>query len=88
MDLSGNMTRQVELDLPVESDSSHISNVGKMVEDMEFKLKNLLRKFTVETASIVGVLNESITEEVYFGKTKDVVGDLRSESTVPEACRA
>ena len=43
MDLSGNMTRQVEQDLPVENDASHIANVGKMVEEMEFKLRNLLR---------------------------------------------
>lgn len=61
MDLSGNMTRQVEQDLPVEDDSSHIANVGKLVEDMELKMRNLL-------------------QEVYFGKAKDVVGDLRSKA--------
>ncbi|KAI9732446.1 MAG: F-actin-capping protein subunit beta [Cirrosporium novae-zelandiae] len=43
MDLSGNMTRQVEQDMPVEDDSSHIANVGKLVEDMELKMRNLLR---------------------------------------------
>ncbi|CUS08207.1 unnamed protein product [Tuber aestivum] len=59
MDLSGNMTRQVEQDMPVEDDSSHIANIGKLVEDMELKMRNLL-------------------QEVYFGKAKDVVGDLRS----------
>lgn len=64
MDLSGNMTRQVEQDLPVEDDSSHIANIGKLVEDMELKMRNLL-------------------QEVYFGKAKDVVGDLRSEATFP-----
>ena len=30
MDLSGNMTRQVEQDMPVEDDSSHIANIGKV----------------------------------------------------------
>lgn len=45
MDLSGNMTRQVEVDLPVESDASHVANVGRLVEDMELKMRNLLRKF-------------------------------------------
>lgn len=59
MDLSGNMTRQIEADLPVEDDTSHIANIGKLVEDMELKMRNLL-------------------QEVYFGKAKDVVGDLRS----------
>lgn len=43
MDLSGNMTRQVEQDLPVQGDGSHIVNVGKLVEDMELKMRNLLR---------------------------------------------
>lgn len=59
MDLSGNMVRQVEQDMPVEDDTSHVANVGRMVEDMELKMRNLL-------------------QEVYFGKAKDVVGDLRS----------
>lgn len=59
LDLSGNMTRQIEADLPVEGDEGHVVNVGRLVEDMELKMRNLL-------------------QEVYFGKAKDVVGDLRS----------
>ena len=43
MNLSGNMTRQIEQDMPVIDDSSHIVNVGKLVEDMELKMRNLLR---------------------------------------------
>ena len=43
MDLSGNMTRQVEQDMIVENDDSHIVNVGRLVEDMELKMRNLLR---------------------------------------------
>ena len=45
MDLSGNMTRQIEQDMPVHDDASHIVNVGRLVEDMELKMRNLLRKF-------------------------------------------
>ncbi|KAF1912626.1 F-actin capping protein [Ampelomyces quisqualis] len=59
LDLSGNMVRQVEADMAVEDDTSHVANIGRMVEDMELKMRNLL-------------------QEVYFGKAKDVVGDLRS----------
>jgi capping protein (actin filament) muscle Z-line, beta len=44
MNLSGNMTRQIESDLPVENDASHVANVGRLVEDMEGKMRNLLRK--------------------------------------------
>lgn len=65
MDLSGNMTRQIESELPVEDDTSHIANIGKLVEDMELKMRNLL-------------------QEVYFGKAKDVVGDLRSLGSLSE----
>ncbi|TPX08917.1 uncharacterized protein E0L32_009621 [Thyridium curvatum] len=68
LDLSGNMTRQVEQDLPVESDESHIVNIGRLVEDMELKMRNLL-------------------QEVYFGKLKGVVGDLRSVGSLSEGQR-
>jgi capping protein beta len=68
MDLSGNMTRQVEQDLAVDNDDSHIANVGRLVEDMELKMRNLL-------------------QEVYFGKAKDVVGDLRSIGSLSEGAR-
>ncbi len=44
MDLSGSMTRQTQQDMPVEDDKSHVVNVGKLVEDMEGKMRNLLRE--------------------------------------------
>lgn len=44
MDLSGNLTRQVEVDTPAENDGAHVENIGKMVEDMELKMRNLLRR--------------------------------------------
>lgn len=68
MDLSGNMTRQIEQELSVDADESHIANIGKLVEDMELKMRNLL-------------------QEVYFGKAKDVVGDLRSVGSLSEGQR-
>jgi len=68
INLSGNMTRQIEADLPVENDQSHVVNIGRLVEDMELKMRNLL-------------------QEVYFGKAKDVVGDLRSIPPLTETNR-
>lgn len=38
------MVRQVEQDMPVDDDTSHVANIGKMVEEMELKMRNLLRK--------------------------------------------
>jgi len=57
--LAGSLTRQDEKDFPVNDVSPHVSNIGKMVEDMEIKLRTTL-------------------EQIYFGKTKDIVNDLRS----------
>ncbi|KAG6374375.1 F-actin-capping protein subunit beta [Boletus reticuloceps] len=57
--LGGSMTRQTEQDWPLHDSSSHITNTGRMIEEMEIKMRNLL-------------------QEVYFGKTRDVVYDLRS----------
>jgi capping protein beta len=68
LDLSGNMVRQVEQDMAVDDDTSHVANIGKMVEDMELKMRNLL-------------------QEVYFGKAKDVVGDLRSIAPLSQTNR-
>ncbi|KAK4686364.1 F-actin-capping protein subunit beta, partial [Tremellales sp. Uapishka_1] len=59
--LSGSMTRQAEVDYPLTTAAGHIPNIGRMVEDMEIKMRNLL-------------------SSVYFGKTKDVINDLRSRS--------
>ncbi|KAG8874518.1 F-actin-capping protein subunit beta [Tulasnella sp. 331] len=68
VDLSGSMTRQAEADAPVTDSSSHIVNTGRMIEDMEIKMRNLL-------------------QEVYFGKTRDIVFDLRSVDSLEKARR-
>ena len=71
LDLAGNLTRQTQQDLPLsglrdaEVEQGHIVNIGRMVEDMETRMRNLL-------------------QEVYFGKARDVVGDLRSIQPLSE----
>ncbi|CCJ28187.1 unnamed protein product [Pneumocystis jirovecii] len=44
MSLSGNITRQIEQELPVDDSSSHIAHVGRLVEDMEIKMRNILQE--------------------------------------------
>uniref|UniRef100_A0A1D1ZL74 F-actin-capping protein subunit beta n=1 Tax=Anthurium amnicola TaxID=1678845 RepID=A0A1D1ZL74_9ARAE len=66
MNLSGSMTRQFEADYPIDDPSAHIANIGRMVEDIELKMRNLL-------------------QEVYFGKTKDIVNGLRSIKSLVES---
>ncbi|KAJ7067130.1 f-actin capping protein beta subunit [Mycena amicta] len=68
LSLSGSMTRQTEQDWPLTDSSSHITNTGRMIEEMEIKMRNLL-------------------QEVYFGKTRDIVYDLRSVDDLEKARR-
>jgi len=58
--LAGNLTRQAEADVVAKDDAQHVANIGKLVEDMEGRMRGGM-------------------EVVYFGKTRDVVGDLRSK---------
>jgi len=59
MNLGGSLTRQIEQDASVSEASPHIANIGKMVEEMENKIRNSL-------------------DEIYFGRTRDVINTLRS----------
>ncbi|KAJ3090613.1 hypothetical protein HK102_003204 [Quaeritorhiza haematococci] len=65
MNLSGSLTRQTEQDFPVEDYNAHVANMGRMVEDMEIKMRNSI-------------------SQIYFGKTKDIVNDLRSSQPLSE----
>jgi len=66
MNLGGSLTRQNELDSPVNEGSPHIANIGKMVEEMENKMRSTLN-------------------DIYFGKTKDIVNCLRSVQSRADA---
>jgi len=59
VNLAGSLTRQDERDFQVNDANPHVSNIGRMVEDMEIRLRTTL-------------------EQIYFGKTKDIVFELRS----------
>jgi len=62
VNLAGSLTRQEEKDFPVNDANPHVVNIGRMVEEMENKLRTTL-------------------EQIYFGKTKDIVNDLRSSTS-------
>jgi capping protein beta len=69
INLSGSMTRQVEqelpLDPPTDLNAAHLTNMGRLIEDLEFKMRHAL-------------------QEIYFGKTKDIVNDMRSAMSLSE----
>lgn len=43
VNLGGSLTRQAEQDFPVNAQNPHVSNIGRMVEDMEMKLRTTLQ---------------------------------------------
>ncbi|PWY99071.1 putative CAP2-F-actin capping protein, beta subunit [Testicularia cyperi] len=69
VEIAGSLTRQSEADYGLPDFVSHVSNIGRMIEDMEAKMRNQL-------------------QEVYFGKTRDVVGNLRSLQSLEKERRA
>lgn len=61
--LGGSLTRHVEQDCAISEMSPHLVNIGRMVEDLECKMRATIN-------------------DVYFGKARQIVNDLRSlEST-------
>nr|CAG4651973.1 EOG090X098Y [Triops cancriformis] len=65
MNLGGSLTRQADSDGSVSEACPHIVNIGRMIEDMENKIRNTLN-------------------EIYFGKTKDIVNGLRSINSLSD----
>lgn len=59
--LSGSIRRQMSMDLSIAE--GHLCNMGRMIEEMESKLRNSL-------------------DQVYFGKTKEMVCTLRPPAEV------
>jgi len=57
MNLGGSLTRQIEMDAQVSEASPHIANIGRMVEDMENKIRNTLNEiYFSKTKDIVNGL--------------------------------
>ena len=54
--LAGSLTRQAERDFEVNEFSPHVSNIGRMVEDMELQLRNTLE--TIYFGKTMDIANE------------------------------
>ncbi|XP_030514014.1 probable F-actin-capping protein subunit beta [Rhodamnia argentea] len=61
--LSGSIRRQMNMDLSIAE--GHLCNMGRMIEEMEGKLRNSL-------------------DQVYFGKTKEMVCTLRPPAEITQ----
>ena len=96
MNLGGSLTRQTEQDFAVNDASPHIANIGRMVEVRGHSADISLAIVVLTTASILFSLIHYHTahlqdmenkirqtlNEIYFGKTKDIVNDLRYNVTI------
>ena len=49
--------KQIEQDLPLQEFTSHITNVGRMIEDMEIKMRNLLQEVRLFCLPVLFVLS-------------------------------
>jgi len=60
MNLGGSLTRQVEHDTGISEASPHIANIGRLVEDMENKIRNTLSEiYFGKTKDIVNGLRST-----------------------------
>lgn len=96
MNLGGSLTRQVEQDSPVNDTSPHIANIGRMVEDMENKIRwphlvfvncridRILRSL-FDLPQWLTFCCRNTLNEIYFGKTRDIVNGLRSVQPLSES---
>eukprot|EP01103_Thecamoeba_quadrilineata_P000524 TRINITY_DN10456_c0_g1_i1.p1 TRINITY_DN10456_c0_g1~~TRINITY_DN10456_c0_g1_i1.p1 ORF type:complete len:273 (+),score=57.15 TRINITY_DN10456_c0_g1_i1:48-866(+) len=59
--LSGNLTRQDEKEFPVNEANPHLINIGRMVEDMEIRLRNTIETiYFGKTKDIANMLRQSV----------------------------
>lgn len=63
--LGGSLTRRVEQECLVNDQNPHLVNIGKIVEDLECKMRSTIN-------------------DVYFGKARQIVNDLRTVESTAE----
>lgn len=60
VDLSGSMTQQSQQSLPLDAEHPHIANMGKMLEEMESKLRNSIEGIYIQkTREVIHGMRQS-----------------------------
>ncbi len=83
MKLGGSLTRQHEEDMTVSDSSPHIANIGSMIEVRNVEMHAfglLLTHSFIHSSTLYQDMENKMRNtlnELYFGKTKDIVNDLR-----------
>ncbi|KAI9002285.1 F-actin-capping protein subunit beta [Gaertneriomyces semiglobifer] len=85
VNLSGSLTRQHEQDLPVDDYNMHVANIGRLIEDMELKMRNQLQTiYFSKTKDITNDLRSIISlSEVRKQAViqSELIGKLRARAT-------
>jgi len=72
VNLAGSLTRQDEKDFQVNDANPHVTNIGKMVEDMEIRLRTTLEQiYFGKTKDIANELR-SVTSQSVLAQRKDL----------------
>ena len=80
MNLGGSLTRQAESDHAVSDSSPHIANIGRMVEVRLWAAAGYITTHLTASPPVSQDMENKMRQtlnEIYFGKTKDVVNDIR-----------
>lgn len=76
VDLSGSMTQQSAQSHPVSKDRPHISNMGRMLEDMELKIRNAIEAVYIQK-----------TREIYCGIRSPSAGGQKLYDSLAQSLR-
>ena len=81
--LSGSLTRQLSNEYPVTDTSPHVCNIGRMVEDMEYKLRTTLETiYFGKTKDIANELRQAVgTSELKLLVSLQAPGCVASSAT-------
>jgi len=83
VNLSGSMTRQIEKDQPVNNDNPHYANIGKMVEDLENKIREAIGSLYFAKTKEVGDLLRNAMGRSELNKRKMDAGLINAALSKP-----
>jgi len=76
VNLAGSLTRQQSKDLPVNNDNTHITNIGRMVEDLESKLRETVGEiYFGKTKEVISTVR-TVQSAADLNKIKNMQGSI------------
>ncbi|KND04141.1 F-actin-capping protein subunit beta [Spizellomyces punctatus DAOM BR117] len=84
VNLSGSLTRQAEQDYPLDDYGTHVANMGRLVEDMEIKLRNNLQVIyfgkTKDITNDLRSINSLTDARKQMAIQSELIGKLQARS--------